>query len=103
MPPNEGFSGYVNWSLTTFTLEKLVDGNTFPAFAAHELQLYDMDGEVITRDPQEGGRSGEDGVLYLPYINFTCLLENLNLNEEDLFIEPINITGISVPNSVVIG
>ncbi len=60
-------SGYVNWSLSDFPIEDLVDGRAFPAMNAQELVLYDDDGDEVTDD-------GED-LLYLPWINFTCIEE----------------------------
>ena len=99
-PPGTGLNGYIDWSLSNFTLQKLADGMSFPAFSAQELEIYDNDGNVLTRT-----RDGiEQDVLYLPYVDFNCLimeapeLEPLRVaiapNETRLNIEAIlNITG----------
>ena len=64
-------SGYVDFSLSPFQIANLLDGLAFPGPAAQQLQLYGVDGERIT-DPNSG-----DDLLYLPFINFTCLSEEL--------------------------
>jgi hypothetical protein len=64
-------SGFVDWSLSDFNVNKLLDGKAFPAFSAHELQVYDMDGEVI-----EGESAGDTTfAAYVPYVDFNCLMD----------------------------
>lgn len=57
----------MDWTLSDFTVVKLLDGSAFPAFSAQELQLYDINGDIIT------GRNGSNA-LYLPYVDFDCLV-----------------------------
>ena len=61
-------SGFVSFSLSPFKVVNLLDGDAFPGFAAHQLQLYDLNGERI----QDG--NGND-LLYLPFIDFDCLIK----------------------------
>ena len=65
-------SGFVDWSLTNFTVEKLLDGNSFPAYDFQKLSLFDVDGTELT-----GNSTKDNAVLYLPFVNFTCLAENV--------------------------
>ena len=58
-------TGYVEWSLSNFSLNELVDGRAFPAFTAQELPLY------IDGDEQED-------LLYLPFIDFDCISNRSN-------------------------
>ena len=63
----QGLSGYANWSTTSFSVGVLVDGEAFPAFSAQSLELVNDDGSEISGTP-----------LYLPYINFSCIIEYSN-------------------------
>ena len=56
----------MDWSLAKFTVNKLLDGRAFPSFRAHELQLYNTAGEILGNDTSDA--------LYLPYINFNCIV-----------------------------
>jgi hypothetical protein len=64
-------SGFVSFSVSPFQVINLLDGAAFPGFAAQQLQLYDLNGNTLT----DG--SGND-LLYLPFINFTCLLNKID-------------------------
>ena len=63
-------SGYVDWSLSSFSVANLLDGLAFPGYASQRLQLYDLEGNRIRND------SGTD-YLYLPFVDFDCLLDNV--------------------------
>ncbi len=78
-------SGYVNWSLSNFPIEDLVDGRAFPAMNAQELPLYDDDGDEVTN-------ADGDTLLYLPWINTDCLEEKLSNPSTFLF----NVTNITI-------
>ena len=72
-------SGYVDWSLSAFQIINLIDGDAFPGFSAHQLQLYDQNGDIIVD-------SENNDYLYLPFINLTCVLETLPmLNDTGMF------------------
>ena len=78
-------SGYVNWSLSEFPVEVLLDGNAFPAFTAHELPLYDDNGdEVMGAD--------DSPLLYLPWIDFDCLMEQ-NIGSTEVTTKNITLKG----------
>lgn len=77
-------SGYVDWSLANFTLDKLIDGSAFPAFSAHELTLYNSDGNEI--------ENGDDKYMYVPFVNFDCL-QNMSSTTFN-FTTFENITGL---------
>ena len=57
----------MNWSLAPFTVERLLDGRTFPAFTAHELPLFDVEGNVLPNT--------SDSALYLPYVDTDCMIK----------------------------
>lgn len=80
-------SGFIDWSLTNFTLDKLVDGRTFPAFTAHELQLYNNNGDIIQMPPNltTNNPPATSDILYLPYVNFDCLAEMFDSIERALY------------------
>ena len=59
-------SRYLDWSLTPFEVHSLVDGQSFPAFTNQHLRLRYFNGSIVKDD------SGEP-VLYLPFVNFSCL------------------------------
>ena len=61
-------SDYLEWSLSSFKVDSLIDGRAFPAFTAHKLLIYDLNGQKIL---DELG----DELLYLPYIDFECVSE----------------------------
>ena len=63
-------SGYVDWSLSTYRVANLLDGEAFPGFTAHSLQLYDSLGNRI--------QSNGNDLLYLPFIDFECLRNRIN-------------------------
>ena len=71
-------SGFLDWSLTNFTIDKLVDGQAFPAFTAHELQIYLKEGD-------EKFEIGNEDVLYLPFINLSCLADRQMQMGKNLF------------------
>ena len=82
-----GLSGYVNWSLTTFTVDKLLDGDTFPAFSAQELQVYDTAGNILP-EAESGGffSSNDEYGVYLPFVDFECLSQaTLNSGRQNNF------------------
>ena len=54
-------SGYYDWSLSPFKVINLLDGHAFPAYTRQELPVYNLNGSVA------------GNVLYLPFINFSCL------------------------------
>ena len=62
-------TGYVNWSLSSFTLDKLLDG-AFPTYAALQLDLYNALDEVEP-DPNDE----DEDVAYLPFIDFDCMAD----------------------------
>lgn len=66
MESDASLAGFVNWSLANFTVSKLLDGQAFPAFSDHTLQLYDVEGEILPNSTVNA--------LYLPYVDFECLL-----------------------------
>ena len=69
-------SGYVDWSLANFTVDKLLDGEAFPAFSAHELQVYDRDGEVIE---VESSVFSSNFAVFVPFVDWDCLV-NVNVS-----------------------
>ena len=79
---DQGLSGYANWSTTVYPVDELVDGEAFPAFTAQSLEYVNDDGSEITVDSQTP--------LYLPYINFECLMNSTNCN--GIPITTINVT-----------
>ena len=76
-------SGFVSFSLSPFQIVNLLDGDAFPGFAAHQLQLYDLEGERIQDD------DGND-LLYLPFIDFNCLIQ------PEMMIDPSLLDLVSV-------
>ena len=76
---NDRASGYVDWSLSSFSVANLLDGLAFPGYDSQRLQLYALDGNRISNS------TGTD-YLYLPFIDFDCLLEKVpQLRDEDTF------------------
>ena len=76
-----GIQGYVNWSLNPFYIDALLDGEAFPAVSAQQLSLFNNDGDSLNEGDgrpymSPNGGDNSSNLLYLPYINFTCLLEN---------------------------
>ena len=63
-------SGFVSFTVSPFQVVNLLDGAAFPGYAAQQLQLYDIEGNRLQDD------NGND-LLYLPFINFTCLLNKI--------------------------
>lgn len=65
--------GFVDWSLTNFTVNKLLEG-AFPAFTTHvNLLVYDTMGEVLPEDDSAGFFSSGDFGVFVPYVDFDCL------------------------------
>lgn len=64
----------MDWSLTNFTVDKLLDGDAFPAFSAHELQVYDRNGDVIEIGESSLFGGGNFGV-FAPFIDWECVLQ----------------------------
>ena len=62
-------SGFVSFSLSPFKVVNLLDGDAFPGFAAHQLQLYNTTTNQRIRD------TDGNELLYLPFIDFDCLAE----------------------------
>ena len=56
----------MNWSLAPFTVDRLLDGRSFPAFTAHELPLFDVEGNVLP--------NSSNSALYLPYVDTDCMI-----------------------------
>ncbi len=71
-------SGFVSFSVSPFQVINLLDGAAFPGFAAQQLQLYDLNGNILTDD------SGND-LLYLPFIDFKCLINEIPEIENSTF------------------
>jgi len=71
-PDNQpGIRGYVNWSLSPFYIDALLDGEAFPSVSAQRLGLFDLNGDPVpTDDPED-----TSDLLFLPYVNITCLTE----------------------------
>ena len=67
---DQGLSGYVNWSTTSFDILDLFDGDAFPAYSAQKLKSVNEDGSDVTI------LSGGEEALYLPFIDFDCLDAN---------------------------
>ena len=70
---DQGLSGYANWSSTVFEVNDLVDGRAFPAYSAQSLEFVNADGSEV--EVISGAMDGTP-ILYLPFINFTCLAAN---------------------------
>ena len=77
-----GLSGYARWSTTAFNISDLLDGFAFPAYTAQELEYVSDDGDSVHIISNNGSRGTP---LYLPFINFTCLQENVDNCSEILF------------------
>ena len=56
----------MNWSLSPFPVDRLLDGHSFPAFTAHQLPLFDVEGNVLPNQ--------SDSALYLPYVDIDCMV-----------------------------
>ena len=56
-------SGYLEWSHNSFKVDNLLDGHAFPSFTSQNLQIHKLN-EIAT-----------DDLLYLPFINCSCLQE----------------------------
>ena len=72
-------SGYVDFSLSPFEVVNLLDGLAFPGYAAHQLQLYDINGNRIQDN------AGND-LLYLPFIDFECLQMEIDFPPQIQFV-----------------
>ena len=75
-------SGFVSFTVSPFQIVNLLDGAAFPGYAAQQLQLYDLDGNRMT----DG--NGND-LLYLPFINFTCLVDKLPFLNDSFSFETV--------------
>lgn len=64
--PELRLSEYMDWSLSEFNVTSLVDGDSFPSYAALDLDLVDMDGEDIQN-------SAGISYIYLPFIEPECI------------------------------
>lgn len=72
---DRGLSGYANWSTTSFEIGDLVDGSAFPAYSAQELDYENEDGSEV-----QSNATGDSTPLYLPFIDFTCLIDRGIMN-----------------------
>lgn len=71
-----GINGYVNWSLSPFYIDALLDGEAFPSVSAQRLAIFSIDGTTLQADDP----NDDSDLLYLPYVNITCLQEMGVLN-----------------------
>jgi len=69
-----GINGYVNWSLSPFYIDALLDGEAFPSVSAQRLGLFDLEGNDLM------AADGSD-LLYLPYVDIPCLVR-MNVSED---------------------
>ena len=75
-----GLQGYVNWSLSPFYIDSLLDGEAFPAVSAQQLVLIDDIGNSLKENngiPYMANNTDGDGssdLLYLPYADVGCLI-----------------------------
>ena len=70
----------MDWSLSPFYIDALLDGEAFPAVSAQQLGLFADNGTALDESSgtpymSPNGGDNSSNLLYLPYINFTCLLE----------------------------
>ena len=70
-------TGYVNWSLAPFTIDRLLDSNSFPAFSAHNLPLYDNESNILP--------NSSNSALYLPYVDTDCMVRKFPEVKDYLF------------------
>ena len=75
-------SGFVSFTVSPFQIINLLDGAAFPGYAAQQLQLYDLEGNRIMDS------NGND-LLYLPFMNFSCLLRELPFLEDSFSFERV--------------
>lgn len=68
-----GINGYVNWSLSPFYIDALLDGEAFPSLSAQRLGLFDLEGNDLM------AADGSD-LLYLPYVDIDCIMLNVSVN-----------------------
>ena len=105
----------MNWSLSPFYIDVLLDGEAFPAVSAQQLGLFDNDGNALDEDrgrPYMSANRGDNSsdLLYLPYVDFGCLINNnmqnvsLSYNDNDgntrarFFTVNVTIEGNVMPN-----
>ena len=66
-----GLNGYVNWSLSPFYIDALLDGEAFPSVSAQRLGLFELDGTALEAPDPDGS-----DLLFLPYVDIDCLTMN---------------------------
>ena len=66
-------SGYIQWSVSPFPVNSLLDGQAFPAYSTHALVMYDDNGNKIAN-------ANGKPILYLPFIDFECLYDAVTSN-----------------------
>lgn len=95
LPPSSNqdpaLQGFVDWSLTNFTVNKLLEG-AFPAFSAHELQVYDRAGEILQDD--DSSLFSSNFAVFVPFVDFECLKMEAMMMGGNIsgFIRPFNET-----------
>lgn len=86
---DQGLSGYANWSSTEFLVTDLVDGSAFPVYSAQSLELTNEDGTDVRKD---------NPPLYLPFIDFDCILDNFNAGNCSVAPENVIISALFGPD-----
>ena len=76
-----GLQGFVDWSLSPFRIDVLFDGEAFPAVSAQQLGLFNSSGRSLGESDGEPvgvdvPNTDDSTLLYLPYANITCLINN---------------------------
>ena len=66
-----GIRGYVDWSLSPFYIDALLDGEAFPSVSAQRLAIFNINGTAL----QANDTNDDSDLLYLPYVNISCLRE----------------------------
>ena len=83
-----GLSGYARWSTTAFNITDLLDGFAFPAYVTQGLEYLSDDGDSVHIISNNGSHGTP---LYLPFIDFDCLLEH-KVNCSEILLADINVT-----------
>ena len=104
----------MNWSLNPFYIDALLDGEAFPAVSAQQLSLFSGSDSLNEGNgrPYMSANGGDNSsnLLYLPYVEMGCLInndmQNVSLSYTDgngntrarFFTVNVTIEGTVMPN-----